>query len=302
MHRPDKHITQWLFIGIMLILVWPVMAQDEADEPLPVIPYYTSSESGQQFNIPIPSGWAVTSPDDEEFVILQSPGAPGEIAVLAVEEESATAAIERGLARVDPERSATLLLEDTVNIDGITWTKTIYDLAAGGTLTAFSQQRDDVFYLLMFLNPQADIDFYMLASTGEDIDDTVPVEAVLREIYPEFDAEPDATREVELSNGTWIRSEYSFQDEPLYTLHQSSFGTTYAVIQFGGEGDMLDSVNKALFTVLLGFFVTPQNTNFLTLGLIASFGLLAVLVGSILLRHRSLKKDIELMEQLRQQG
>ncbi|MGQ9887619.1 MAG: hypothetical protein ACUVSX_03925 [Aggregatilineales bacterium] len=43
----------------------------------------------------------------------------------------------------------------------------------------------------------------------------------------------------------------------------------------------------------------PDTTAYLILGLVVTFGILGFYVASLVVRHRSLKKDLRLIEQLR---
>ncbi|NDJ60749.1 MAG: heme exporter protein CcmD [Chloroflexi bacterium] len=47
-------------------------------------------------------------------------------------------------------------------------------------------------------------------------------------------------------------------------------------------------------------FVTPENAAYLLFGLGVTFAILAILIGSMVLRYRNLRKDMEVIEQLRE--
>lgn len=44
---------------------------------------------------------------------------------------------------------------------------------------------------------------------------------------------------------------------------------------------------------------TPDTMSYLILGLVVAFGLVSALVASFIIRYRNLRKDMELIEQLR---
>jgi hypothetical protein len=56
---------------------------------------------------------------------------------------------------------------------------------------------------------------------------------------------------------------------------------------------------NAFNTIHLGFFTTPDNSNYLWLGVIATFAILGFLVISLYWRWRSIRQDMALLEQLR---
>ena len=46
----------------------------------------------------------------------------------------------------------------------------------------------------------------------------------------------------------------------------------------------------------------PDTQAYLVLGLVVAFGIIALLISSMVIRHRSLLKDIELLEQLKDEN
>jgi len=275
----------------------PVIAQD-APEPtqLPVIPYYSSS---QNFNVPIPPGWRQISTEAglAEFI---HPDVDGAIYALAVQAEDVQSALNAAFEQLIPELEIEQRLTGVITLDGLDWYKSLYDIVGGGNITAFVQQRDSTYYVLLYLNRNPEIDLYMLAIEAENNNEQVSIEEVLSQLYPGVDLEPITSNEVELSNGTWIRSTYQLPDgEALHTLHQVRFDTTYVVIE-RGDGETLDTVNKALFTALFGFFVTPDNDEYLLLGIVVAAGLVIGLILSMVVRYRNLQKDERLIQQLKQ--
>lgn len=295
-----------LFWLLLLALAVPFMVahaaeEDEADaEPLPVFPYYTSSDEGARFNIPIPPGWQDVS-TTEQYARLQIPGSAelGDIYTVAVLETDADAAALLAFSEINPDWQGEQIGEGSLRLDGLTWAQRLYDLGDDGTATAFLQNRDDVTFALIFHNPNPDADFYMLAGTTDvdDEDGAAVLQAELAALYPTVSDEPDDEAPVELSNGTWIQATYSAGDDTIHTLRQARFGVVYMVIE-RGDGRLLEQVNKSLFTVLFGFFVTPENDDYLNLGIASVFALLALLIGSMWLRHRNLEKDVKLLAQL----
>lgn len=285
-----------LIFSLLLLMIGSSAAAQEAEPTeLPVIPYYTSSE---QFNIPIPSGWSQIS--NTSVAELAYPDVDGAIYTIAVEADDAQSAFDAAITEIAPEIETELRLTGEITLDGLDWYKSLYDIAGGGNITVFIQQRETDYYAILFINRNPEIDLYMLAIKEEAEGVGVDVSSALNELYPDVELTPAGSHEVELSNGTWTRSDYELPNgEELHTLHQIRFNTTYIIVE-RGNGETLDTVNKALFTVLFGFFVTPQNSDYLILGIVIGLGLVIGLIISMILRYRSLQKDEQLIETLKQ--
>ena len=65
-----------------------------------------------------------------------------------------------------------------------------------------------------------------------------------------------------------------------------------------GTVDALPELANAYNTTLLGFFITPNNSGYLYLGLAVVLGILFILAFSIVWRSRSLEKDLAVIQQL----
>jgi hypothetical protein len=292
-----RNLRRLLIGAALFLLAWPVMAQDDDGEaePLPVIPYYTSQEGGQQFNIPIPSNWAVVD-SNETLIRMASPAVDDSIYVIAEEAVNQDDAVLAGLERILPDHNFESRYQSSVTIDGLPWGNYVFDITEGGTVSAFARAQDDQTYVMYYINQDDTTEIYM--PTVEVDEEGAGLQTALEAIYPGFDAEPQNTSEVRLSSGVWIRNDFELEDGgELHTLHQERFGKTYVVIE-NGDGTVIDAVNKSLYTSLFGFFITPENTNYLILGLGATFGLIVILVISYMVRHRNAEKDLELIRQL----
>jgi hypothetical protein len=287
-----------LLITLLLLVLVPVAAQDDDDDTeFTPTDFYTSSDAGARFNIPIPQGWQEISTTDR-YARLANPEIEGEMYVIAVEAESFDQAVETGLARIDPDLEIEPVVTGDLRLNGLEWIKTLYNLEGGGTMTAFVQERDTSYFQILFINRDPSREFYLMAVTAEDEDNPTQIDEVIDEIYPDLDMELRESRPVDLRTDTWTLATYDLpEDDELHVLHTVSFGTTYAAIE-RGDGEMLRATDEAFFVVLFGFFVTPQNDDFLLLGLAASFGITLVFIGSVYLRHRNLSRDMALIKRL----
>ena len=65
-----------------------------------------------------------------------------------------------------------------------------------------------------------------------------------------------------------------------------------------GNAEIATELSDAFDSVFLGFVITPDNGEFLRLGLIFASAIMLILIGSMFLRYRNIKKDMLVIEQL----
>lgn len=289
------HIIR-LFIAALLLAALPaasVGAQDADD--LPTIPYYTSQEGGRQFNVPIPVGWRVDNSHPD--YLRMTPAADAEtnaIYVMALAPETST---EEAIRRIDDGWTLNQRAVSEIIFDGLVWDLTAFDIAQGGNISAFVQARDEATYAVIHVNRDAAVDVYMMGLQPAIGEDAITLDDVMRRLYPDFDAAPQETAELLLGNATWQWNAFTADEDAFTTLHQQRAGSVYAIVERGG-GETVDSVNRAIYTVIFGFFVTPDNADFMWAGIIASLGTLLLLIGAYYARHRNAEKDLQVIEQL----
>lgn len=280
-----------LFITLIVafLLALPVLAQDEEAEALPVIPYYTSTQGTRQFNLPIPAGWAV---DDThpEYLLFTNAQADGDFYVFHNHISDSETAVQTAIDIIAPEFDGTLRNHSEVSFDGLIWEVSLYDGADGGNISAFSQVRDEDVYTIIYLNPNAQYDFYIYATVGT-------VDDVIGTLFPEETFVHQTS-----VDGLWGQHIYNSESadgetQPLYVLEQGRGDNIYTVVQHG-EGETINAVSRSLYTMLFGFFITPDNSGYLWLGLAVSLGTILVLIASIFMRYRNAAKDLQTIENL----
>jgi len=286
-----------LTLSLLLMLGISLNAQEDEEE-LPVIPYVSTSGSIEQFNIPLPDGWRNVGTADVPHLVTQDVDAG--IYVVAVGSNELEPGVQTAIEQVIPDFDAEPRSVGELNMDGNIWTQTVYDLDNDTDVTAFSMLRDSVVYSLLYVNEEPS-NFYMIATRPDDPGVEVGIVEALAQIYPGFEGEPVSSEPVELSNGTWLRQEYDdIEGEAVSVLGQLRGNTTFVVIE-QGEANKIERVNKAFYTVLFGFFVTPASTSYLYMGLAAVFGFTGILILSMVVRYRNALKDTELIRQLAQE-
>ena len=296
-----KILRNLLLLVLLLGIVFAASAQE--DEELPVIPYITSAESVESFNIPIPDNWENVGTAGQPHLV--NDGVAGDIYIVTVGSNDIMTGQVGSIQQILPDFEGEPRATGELNLDGDIWTQSVFDLPDGDNVTAFSVLRDEVVYSLVYVNQEPDSDFYMVAVRPEgnlDVSVDSGVAEAMRRVYPDFDGEPETTSTVELSNGTWTLYEYDNVDnQPVSVLGQLRGNTTFVVIE-RGTANKIETVNKAFYTVLWGFFVTPQTQSYLTMGMATVFGTVIVLVFSMFIRFRNLQKDEALIRQLAEEA
>lgn len=285
---------------LMLAMTMPIHAQeetsDEAPTKLPPIPYFVAENSARKFNLPLPFDWQNAS-TDANIAHFTHPDGLGDIYALPVDTMDAQVAAETAIKQIiGAEIALTARYSGKFQLDGNDWGKYAF-ASENGAFTAFTQTRDEAVYVVFYHYPQTDREFYFMAQNVVDENAQGAVLEALRSVYPELPDDATSESTVTLSNGDWTRQTYAVGDTEVIALWQSRGGVVYITVE-NGDGSVVDAVNKALFTSLFGFFVTPQNLAYLWLGLVATFGILGVLILSFVMRHRSLSRDEALVREL----
>jgi len=287
-----------LFVCLLIGLIMPISAQEDEEEApaLPPIPYFVAENAGRKFNVPVPFDWENVS-SDPNIAHFAHPNGLGDIYSLPVDSQSPQSAAETAIKRILGDISLTARYSGQFQLDGNDWGKFAFSSELG-TLTAFTQTRDNVVYVLFYHYPKTDHEFYFMAQNVlEDEASQSGVLIALSSLYPEIPETPQTETIVPLSNGDWTRQTYAIGEAQIVTLWQRRGGVVYIIVE-NGDGAVVDGVNKALFTSLFGFFITPQNTAYLWLGLAVTFGIAGIFILSLFLRHRGLTRDEALVREL----
>jgi len=294
-----KHILRSILISLLLFsLAIGINAQEEDGEELPIIPYITTSGSVEQFNIPVPDGWRNIGTG--ELPHLVTDGVEADIYVVAVGANEIELGLEAGIQQIIPEFDAEPRSVGELNMDGNIWTQSVFDLG-DQDVTAFSLLRNSVVYSLIYVNREPTSNFYMVATRPGEAGVEVGIAEALDRVFTGFASEPASSTNVELSNGTWLRQSYDdINGEPVNVLGQLRGNTAFVVIE-EGDANKIENVNKAFYTVLFGFFVTPDSASYLYMGLAVTFGFIAIMIITMIVRRSNVVKDAELIRQLAQE-
>ena len=295
MNTPLLRLSLTLFILIALSV--GISAQEDGEE-LPIIPYVSTSGAIEQFNIPVPNGWRNVGTSDLPHLVTSDVEAG--IYVVAVGSDELEPGVQTAIEQVIPDFDAEPRSVGELNMDGNIWTQTVYDLDDDTDVTAFSLLRDSVVYSLLYVNEEPS-NFYMVATRPGEAGVEVGIAEALDRVFTGFASEPASSTNVELSNGTWLRQSYDdINGEPVNVLGQLRGNTAFVVIE-EGDANKIENVNKAFYTVLFGFFVTPDSASYLYMGLAVTFGFIAIMIITMIVRRSNVVKDAELIRQLAQE-
>lgn len=291
---------------LMLLLLTPILvfAQEETDEA-EEITYFRLNNNLSVLTIP---GWELTSPENETALYSRDDIA-AQIYVNIVDTLDTREAIESTIASVDSITVDTgeAILEGSIGRNNGTWNYRIY--SEGDTsVTAYALLKSNQVYVVLFAEESPDYDAYHLAlrspiNDPQTVDDTneainsMAVQTITSLIDETFAGEALSTGYPAEDNNRWVEASYG---NNITTASYLANGIVYVTV-VEGDVDIAAELSNAFDTVFLGFVITPDNIEFLYLGLAFSGGIMLVLIVSMFLRYQNIKKDMLVLEQLEEE-
>lgn len=273
-------------IMLCLLLAGGASANDH-DETLP---YYRMGA----VNVPILEGWANQSSAD--FAQFELTEAQATIRTAFVSANNGIEAAQAELANLLGVGIDGPVYSDKVNLADGTWNVLAYDIDEATTASSMARRSDAGFIVITFVerNPAARTVLVTITQADESRDVADPEIARMTEALAGVGLTQFSGAEViDLASGTW-----RVYRRPALTAMGMVFGNeSYVALQAGEPGD-LATLADAYNRTLLGFFITPDNSLYLALGLAVVFLILGTLVFSFSWRARSLRKDLALIEAL----
>ena len=278
-----------MFLTALLLAViggW-TLAQDE-------VAYYQSAA----FNVPILAGWQDQSAAGAAQYHLEAEQAT--IRVAMVDASDAQAGAEADLRRWLGAAPGQPVYSGKVNLADGTWRSLVYDMDETRAASVMARQAGNRVIVISFL--ESDPAARTLMLTVAQADDTQP------DASPEIAAAAmslagvDMTSLAPLGIASLPSGEWStFETDSVSAMGMVFGNDSYVALREGAPGD-LAALADAYSRALLGFFITPDNSLYLALGLAASFLILGLLAGSFVWRGRNLRKDLALIAQLQKQA
>lgn len=278
-------------------------ASDVADVEEVTVPYFHSSAS---FNVPVLIGWENQSEGDTALFTNEDYNA-----TLLVTRRSdgvdALASIQLAMTQLVPgdDLPGEIVFNDSIALADGRWYQYALEVGDTGSVTARALERPDYTYVILLYENHPDGNIYSRivrnpeAEAGAEVAPDAGLQIALEAfVDPDFSATPDDSRTETLPSGLWLHRQYNDVNGTQIDAYGFVFGNaTYTMIVTGGL-DERGALTNALNTTFLGFFLTPENQEYLYLGLISVAAIMLVLVGSFYMRYRGAQKDAETLAQL----
>lgn len=276
-----------LFLAIFSVI--SVIAQDEED--LPVVPYFQSTA----FNVPVLDDWEDQSADN--IAQFYQADAQATIRTTVVNETDAAAGAQQDLEALLGTELDTPTYSEKVNLADGTWTVLVYRVDEDTTASAMARLDEGRTFVISFVESNPNVEIIMATiAHAEDSEQDDPTPEIATAIETFTSASVDGLTDPETM--TLPSGEWTSQSVDDVTVMGWVFGNDSYLAIAAGKIDNLPELANAYNTSLLGFFVTPDNSGYLALGLSVVLGTLALLAFSIIWRARNLQKDLAVIQQL----
>lgn len=277
-------------IATFFLALVGVGAARAQDETIKTAAYFQS----RAFNTPILEGWEDQSSDDiAQFHLAE---ASATIRTAMIKASDPVKAAEAELAALTGIKASPPVYRDKVNLADGTWTNLVFELDAETTASVMARIAGERIAVISFVerDPAARTVLLTLAQADDALDEASPeIGGALEAMAGISLADLSRTESVALPSGEWV----SFAGDGAQAMGMVFGNDSYVALQMGAPGD-LATLAEAWNRALLGFFITPDNSGYLALGLAAAFAILGMLVGSLFWRERVMRKDLALLEAL----
>ena len=264
-----------------------LLAQEE-----PTVPYFQSAA----FNAPIPAGWQ----DQSRAGIAQfyQAAAQATIRTRIVPAGDVTDAVAQDLQAWLGSPVDSPVYQGKVNLADGTWRSLVYQIGDDATASVMARPNETGIIVISFVeaHPAAKIIMLTIAQTEQN-DAQTEMTAALRTFNISGRADLSAPQTLTLSSGEWL-----LQSSAAAAAMGRALGNDSYIALAEGAVESLPELADAYHSSLLGFYITPDTSSFLWLGLAASFGILGILLFSFVWRRRGLQKELVLIQTLTQEA
>lgn len=285
-----------LFIALLFLLPTLASAQeDDAD-----IAYLRLSSN---FSVPEIRGWDIVA--ENETVLFSREDIDAQIYVRIVDTLDTDLAIDASIADLNQVIIETdePIAEGRIGRNNGTWNYRIFQ-DGDTSVTAYALLQSSQVYVVLFAEESPEYQAYHLAIRSiinepsiSEINTAITTasnEAIASILNTDFTDEPSATRNPVEDNSRWLEATY---ENDITSASYLFDGIVYVTI-VDGNPDITAELSDAFDSVFLGFVITPDNSEFLYLGLAFSAIIMLTLIGSMALRYQNIKKDMLVIEQL----
>ncbi len=277
-------------ILVVLLLASQIAAQD-ADR---IVPYVQA----RGFNAPALEGWENQS--TEEIAQFHFAAAEATIRAAIVAADDPITAAQTDLAEWLRVEVGPPVYSDKVNLADGTWQVLIFDIDAATTASVMARRQEAQVVLISFVEraPDARSMMLTLAQADDSLDAATPeIARALQELAGVDIVQLESTGSIALPSGEW----QAYERPGLSAMGMVFGNDSYVALQEGALAD-LAPLADAWNRTLLGFFITPDNSGYLALGLAAAFIILGLLILSYFWRARTLRQELALLNALAEEG
>lgn len=283
---------------IALLLLLPTLASAQEDDT--DIAYLRLSSN---FSVPEIRGWDIVA--ENETVLFSREDIDAQIYVRIVDTLDTDLAIDATIADLSQVIIETdePIAEGRIGRNNGTWNYRIFQ-DGDTSVTAYALLQSSQVYVVLFAEESPEYQAYHLAirsiinepsiSELNTAITTASNQAIASILNTDFTDEPSATRNPVEDNSRWVEATY---ENDITTASYLFDGIVYVTI-LEGNPDITAELSDAFDSVFLGFVITPDNSEFLYLGLAFSAIIMLTLIGSMALRYQNIKKDMLVVEQL----
>jgi len=288
-----RRLLLTLLIGLLIApLSLPIVAQDASDDTIaPEIAFFRGSSG---FNMPILVGWDNESEGDTALFVHEE----AQARILATSSDADADAATIAADRLGLELS-TPFYNNTVNLSDGTWQITLFE-DGDRAISLMSKVAQNRGYVLAFVEEDPAAQTFMLVTRPTTEGDERITDGLQQALSAVSDTPITAEdiRTEALPSGEW--NVYNGDDAASPTVYGLEFGgAVYTTVTLGADEHvplLVDAWNTAL---LGGFFLTPNNIEYLILGIIVTHIIMLALVAWIIVGWRNARRDLALAELLR---
>ncbi len=292
------------FILLLALLLTPILvfAQDSESENEEISYLRLNSN----FSVPEIRGWDIST--ENETVLFSRDDIQAQIYVRIVDTLNTEEAIDAAIADVEQLtlEASEPILEGRIGRNNGTWNYRIFN---DGTtsVTAYALLQSNQVYVVLFAEESTEYDAYHLAirsgindpETEEQVNEAiapVALEAINSLVDADFAGEAESSRNPVEDNALWLEANYA-NDVTTASYFYLSENIIYVTLVEGNPAISAE-LSDAFDSVFLGFVITPDNGEYLRLGLLFSLVIMLALLASMFLRYQNIKKDMLVIEQL----
>jgi hypothetical protein len=272
-----------LLIGLLLA-AGAALGQEAEAERDPVTLY---SHPTERYHVFIPPGWQ----DFSTPRLARMERGTTQITARSFPTADAASALAQTLAEFAPNLAdLTPTLLDPVTLNNGTWQIALYPPAEAGALTGFIQRYEDATYTLLMLSGANSRPIFLPIPAEGGLSAAVEAAAALAGLGA-ASVTSAGEEAVEVVDQAYTPFTLTTESGEIEAWARTVGGNAFVLL--GGSAD-----DAAVFSIVLDFFITPETTGYLYLGVAVSAAILGLLVLSLILRARGLRADLRTLQQL----